>query len=40
MKISEAIKLCLQYQKANSKVNTIKNYEFVLGKFVDFYDNR
>ena len=40
MKISEAIKFCLQYQKANSKVNTIKNYEFVLGKFVDFYDYR
>lgn len=33
MKISEAIHFCLQYQKANSRINTIKNYEFVLGKF-------
>ncbi len=33
MKTSEAIAFCLQYQKANSKVNTVKNYEFVLGKF-------
>jgi len=33
MMISEAIYFCLQYQKANSKNNTIKNYEFVLDKF-------
>lgn len=33
MKISEAINFCLQYQKVNSKKNTIKNYEFILGKF-------
>ena len=39
MKISEAITFCLQYQKANSKVNTVKNYEFLLGKFgIIFYD--
>ena len=29
MKISEAIEFCLQYQKSNSKNNTVKNYEFV-----------
>jgi len=40
MKISEAIKFCLQYQKANSKVNTVKNYEFVLGKLGDIYNDR
>lgn len=40
MKISEAIKFCLQYQKANSKVNTVKNYKFVLGKFGDVYNDR
>lgn len=39
MKISEAIKFCLQYQKANSKVNTVKNYEFLLGKF-EIYNDR
>ena len=33
MKISEAITFCLQYQKANSKRNTIKKYKFILGKF-------
>lgn len=38
MKISEAIKFCLQYQKANSKVNTVKNYEFLLGKFGIYND--
>ncbi len=40
MKISEAIKFCLQYQKGNSKVNTVKNYKFVLGKFGDVYNDR
>lgn len=33
MKISEAIDFCLQYQKANSKINTVRCYEFLLGKF-------
>jgi hypothetical protein len=33
MKISKAINFCLQYQKSNSKTNTVCNYEFVLGKF-------
>jgi integrase/recombinase XerD len=40
MKISESIKFCLQYHKANSKANTVKNYEFVLGKFGDVYNDR
>jgi integrase len=40
MKISEAIKFCLEYQKANSKVNTVTNYEFVLGKFGNIYNDR
>jgi integrase len=40
MKIYEAIKFCLQYQKANSKVNTVKNYEFLLGKFGNVYNDR
>ena len=38
MKISEAITFCLHYQKANSKVNTVKNYEFLLGKFGNIYN--
>jgi len=40
MKISEAINFCLQYQKANSKNNTVKNYEFVLGKFENAFKGR
>jgi len=40
MKISEAIRFCLQYQRANSKGNTVRNYEFVLGKFVTTYHDR
>ena len=40
MKTQEAIKFCLQYQKANSKVNTVKNYEFLLGKFGNVYNDR
>jgi len=40
MKISEAITFCLQYQKANSKINTVKNYEFVLGKFGFTYNDQ
>jgi len=40
MKIPEAIKFCLEYQKANSKVNTVMNYEFVLGKFGNIYNDR
>jgi len=40
MKISEAITYCLQYQKANSKANTVKNYEFLLGKFGSVYIDR
>lgn len=40
MKISESIKFCLQYHKANSKDNTVNNYEFVLGKFGDVYNDR
>ena len=40
MKISEAIDFCLQYQKANSKNNTVKNYEFILGKFRTVFNGR
>ena len=40
MKISEAIDFCLQYQKTNSKNNTVKNYEFVLGKFRTAFNGR
>ena len=39
MMISEAITFCLQYQKVNSKVNTVKNYEFLLGKFGNIYND-
>ena len=40
MKISEAINFCLQYQKSNSKNNTVKNYKFVLGKFGHAFKGR
>src|SRR5210317_1485490 len=40
MKISQAIKFCLEYQKFNSKVNTVTNYEFLLGKFGSVYIDR
>jgi hypothetical protein len=33
MKVPDAINFCLQYHKINSRPNTIKNYEFLLGKF-------
>lgn len=40
MKISEAIRFCLQYQRANSKSNTARNYEFVLGRFATAFHGR
>lgn len=40
MKISKAINYCLQYQQTNSKANTVKNYEFVLGKFKATFQGR
>ena len=40
MKVSAAISFCLQYHKINSRPNTIKNYEFLLGKFGDLYLKR
>jgi len=40
MKISATIEFCLQYHKINSRPNTIKNYEFLLGKFDKLYRSR
>ncbi len=40
MKVSDAINFCLQYHKINSRPNTIKNYEFLLGKFGGIYCDR
>ncbi len=40
MEISSAIEFCLQYHKINSRPNTIKNYEFLFGKFEKFYSSR
>ena len=40
MKVSDAINFCLQYHKINSRPNTIKNYEFLLGKFRDICCDR
>ena len=40
MKITKAVKFCLQYQHNNSKPTTVKNYEFVLGKFKEVFKGR
>ncbi len=40
MKVLAAISFYLQYHKINSRPNTIKNYEFLLGKFGDLYLER
>lgn len=40
MKVSDAINFCLQYHKINSRPNTVKNYEFLLGKFGESYNDR
>jgi len=33
MQVSEAVKVCLEYHRGNSKANTIKVYEMILTKF-------
>lgn len=40
MKVSAAIDFCLKYHKINSRPNTIKNYEFLLGKLGRAYSGR
>jgi hypothetical protein len=40
MKVSDAIVFCLQYHKINSRPNTIKNNDFLLGKFGSIYCDR
>jgi len=40
MKVSDAIIFCLQYHKINSRANTVKNYEFILGKFKSSFNDR
>ena len=40
MKVTDAINFCLQYHKINSRLNTVKNYEFLLGKFEKSYNDR
>ncbi len=40
MKVPDAIIFCLQYHKINSKANTVKNYEFLLGKFKTSFNDR
>ncbi len=39
MEVFQAVKVHLQYQRANSKKNSVKNCEYVLHRFVDkFFD--
>lgn len=40
MKVANAVNFCLQYHKINSRLNTVKNYEFLLGKFEKSYSDR
>lgn len=40
MKVANAINFCQQYHKINSRPNTVKNYEFLLGKFGKLYNDR
>jgi len=40
MKVFEAAKVHLQYQRANSKKNSVKNCEYVLHRFVDKFSYR
>lgn len=40
MLLSQGINVCMEYHRANSRDNTIKAYEFVLGKLHDQFQGR
>ena len=40
MRVSQAVHSFIQYQKANSKANTARNYEFVLARFQNKFGDR
>ncbi len=40
MKITDAIKYCLDYHKTNSKETTVRSWIFVLSRFERYYDER
>jgi site-specific recombinase XerD len=40
MRVSEAIEYYLQYHRMNSQKNTMRSYEFILGKLCCYLGNR
>ncbi len=40
MLLSQGIKVCMEYHRSNSRDNTIRAYEYVLGKLSDRFDGR
>jgi integrase/recombinase XerD len=40
MKVADTITYCINYHKINSRPNTLANYEFLLGKFGQRYQDR
>ena len=40
MRVSQAVHSSIEYQKANSKANTVRNYEFVLTRFQNEFGDR
>ncbi len=40
MLLSQGIKICMEYHRSNSRDNTIRAYEYVLGKLSDRFEGR
>ncbi len=40
MLLSQGIKVCMEYHRSNSRDNTIRAYEYILGKLSDRFDGR
>ena len=40
MKISQAVALCLEYHKSNSRQSTIRGYEAILSRFCQKFEDR
>jgi len=40
MLLSQGINVCMEYHRSNSRENTIRAYEFVLGRLCDQFKDR
>lgn len=40
MQLSQGIKVCMEFHRSNSRDNTIKGYEYVLGKLSESFEGR